>query len=115
MPPCLQNPLQDKDLIYKIHNLIINPNTSRIRNLELFTLCRNIPKGQFYNINSNVNNCNNWKGKECHKVDIDELRRYEKTKYYKYLVKLNSVLKKTKDIRKKMQNFICINKKIKSF
>ena len=103
----LLNPLSDKDLTDKIHNLILNPNTSKIRNGELFLMYKNFPKGIFYNIyKNNKNNIIN------SLIYNEELKKSEKTKYKKYIIKLNKTIERAKSMQKKLNTYIYINKKI---
>ena len=100
----LNNPLNDKDLTDKLHNLILNPNTSKIRNGELLLMYKKFPKGTFYNIGKNNNNNN---------YDLlynEELKKLEKTKYRKYIIKLNKTMERAKSIQKKLNNYLYINK-----
>ena len=96
----LENPLNDNDLILKLHNLILNPNTNKIRNGELLLMYKNFPKGTFYgnkNINENI-------------VD-KELKKLEKTKYGKFVNKLNKTMKKAKEMQKELDEELYMNKK----
>ena len=97
----LDNPLKDKDLIRKLHNLILNPNTNKIRNGKLLSMYKNYPRGSFYGDLS--------KRYEIIKVD-NELKKLEKTKYKKYVVKLKDILKKAKNIQKHLREQLIINK-----
>ena len=100
----LNNPLKDKDLIDKLHHLILNPNTSKIRNGELLLMYKKYPKGTFYNIFKNNNEENDLLYKE-------ELKLLEKTKYRKYIIKLNKTMKRIKLMQKKLDDNTFINKK----
>ena len=96
----LENPLNDNDLILKLHNLILNPNTNKIRNGELLLMYKNFPKGTFYgnkNINENI-------------VD-KELKKLEKTKYGKFVNKLNKTMQKAKEMQKELDEELYMNKK----
>lgn len=101
----LSNPLDDKDLTDKLHSLILNPNTSKIRNGELLLMYKKYPKGTFYNIYKNNNNDEN------NLLYNEELKQLEKTKYKKYIIKLNKTLKRIKNMQKLLDNFTSINKK----
>ena len=96
----LNNPLNDNDLIRKLHNLILNPNTSKIRNIDLLLMYKNFPKGTFY---GNKNNSN------ANIIDM-ELKKLEKTKYGKFVKKLNKTMKKAKEIQKELDEELFINK-----
>ena len=103
----LNNPLNDKDLTDKLHHLILNPNTSKIRNGELLLMYKKFPKGTFYNIYKNSQNNNN-------DNDIfynEELKKLENSKYKKYVIKLNKTMERVKNIRKLLDNYFYINKK----
>ncbi len=96
----LANPLKDVDLIRKLHNLIINPNTNKIRNTELLLMYRNFPKGTFY---GNKNNTNNY-------IIDKELKKLEKTKFGKFVMKLNETMQKAKEIQKELDLELLMNK-----
>ena len=103
----LNNPLNDKDLTDKLHNLILNPNTSKIRNGELLLMYKKYPKGTFYNIYKNNQNNNNDNDLLYH----EELKKLENTKYHKYIIKLNKTMEKAKNIKKLLDIFLYMNKK----
>ena len=97
----LENPLKDNDLIRKLHNLILNPNTNKIRNGKLLLMYRNFPKGTFY---GNKNSANN-------SLLIDEeLKKLENTKYGKFVIKLNETMQKVKEMNKELNEELFINK-----
>ena len=97
----LNNPLKDDDLIRKLHNLIINPNTNKIRNSKLLLMYKNFPKGTFYGSKNNTNNT----------LLIDEeLKKLEKTKYGKFVNKLNQTMQKVKEMKKELNEELFINK-----
>ena len=96
----LNNPLNDVDLIRKLHNLILNPNTSKIRNIDLLLTYKNFPKGTFYGNKSNSND----------KIIDMELKKLEKTKYGKFVSKLNKTMQKAKEIQKELDEELYINK-----
>lgn len=100
----LNNPLSDKDLTDKLHHLILNPNTSKIRNGELLLMYQKFPKGFFNNFLKKNNN---------HIYELlykEELKKLEKTKYRKYIIKLNKTMKKAKNIQRKLNAYIYTNK-----
>ena len=101
----LSNPLNDKDLINKLHNLILNPNTSKIRNGELLLMYKNFPKGTFYNI-LGKNNKANYENEKYN----EELKKLENTKFQKYIIKLNKSMEKAKNIQKQLDILLSINK-----
>ena len=102
----LNNPLNDKDLTDKLHNLILNPNTSKLRNGQLFLMYKNFPKGTFYNIFNNRNNNN------CEDTFYNEiLKNCENEKYRKFIIKLNKSMEKAKNIQKRLNILIYNNKK----
>ena len=97
----LNNPMNDTDLIKKLHNLILNPNTSKIRNGQLLLMYRNYPKGTFYGNKNNINN----------NALIDkELKKLENTKYKNIIVKLNQTMQKVKEMQKELNDELYINK-----
>ena len=96
----LSNPLNDTDLINKLHNLILNPNTTKIRNGELLLMYKNFPKGTFYG-NKNKNN--------QYKVDT-ELKKLKNTKYGVFVEKLNKTMQKAKEMQKELTEDLYINK-----
>ena len=112
----LINPLNDKDLTDKLHNLILNPNTSKIRNGELYLMYKNFPKGTFYNIynnknnnkNNNNNNINNNNNNDI--LYNEELKKLEKTKYRKYIIKLNKSIERARNIQRQLDILLYINK-----
>ena len=97
----LANPLKDNDLIFKLHNLILNPNTKKIRNGELLLMYKNFPKGTFYgNKNNNID-----------ELMVDkELKKLENTKYSKFVTKLNETMQKAKEMQKELDEELYINK-----
>ena len=101
----LDNPLKDKDFTDKLRSLVLNPNTSKIRNWELLSIYKNFPKGTFYNIYNNSINKFNEKN-----LFNEELKKLENTKYRKYLIKLNESLEKAKNIQKQLNTIMYINK-----
>lgn len=96
----LDNPLNDADLIRKLHNLILNPNTNKIRNGELLVMYKNFPKGTFY---GNKNNNDN--------IIDKELKKLENTKYGKFVNKLNETMQKAKEMQKELDLQLFMNKK----
>ena len=102
----LNNPLNDKDLTDKLHNLILNPNTSKIRNGELLLMYKKFPKGTFYNIGKNNKNNNN----NYELLYNEELKKLENTKYRKYIIKLNKTMERAKSIQRKLNSYLYINK-----
>ena len=96
----LSNPLNDIDLINKLHNLILNPNTTKIRNSELLLMYKNFPKGTFYG---------NKNAKKDYLID-KELKKLENTKYGKFVKKLNQTMQKAKEIQKELDEDLYITK-----
>ena len=97
----LANPLKDNDLIHKLHNLILNPNTRKIRNGELLLMYKNFPKGTFYgNKKSNTTDF---------AVD-EELKKLKNTKYSKFVSRLNETMQKAKEMQKELDEDLFINK-----
>ena len=97
----LDNPLKDNDLIHKLHNLILNPNTRKIRNGELLLMYKNFPKGTFYgNKKSNTTDFT---------VD-EELKKLKNTKYSKFVSRLNETMQKAKEMQKELDEDLFINK-----
>jgi len=97
----LSNPLKDNDLIHKLHNLILNPNTKKIRNGELLLMYKNFPKGTFYG-----NKNNNTSGQ----LADEELKKLENTKYSKFVSKINETMQKAKEMQKELDEELFINK-----
>ena len=103
----LNNPLDDKDLTDKLHHLILNPNTSKIRNGELLLMYKKFPKGTFYNIYKNSQNNNN----DNDLFYNEELKKLENTKFRKYIIKLNKTMERVKNVQKLLDTYLYINKK----
>lgn len=103
----INNPLNDKDLTDKLHNLILNPNTSKIRNGELLLMYKKFPKGTFYNIfkNNQINNNN-----DNDFLYNEELKKLENTKYRKYIIKLNKTMERAKNIQNLLDSYMLMNK-----
>lgn len=97
----LDNPLKDSDLIHKLHNLILNPNTKKIRNGELLLMYKNFPKGTFYG---------NKKSNTTDFVVDDELKKLKNTKYSKFVSRLNETMQKAKEMQKELDEDLFINK-----
>ena len=98
----LNNPMNDADLIKKLHNLILNPNTSKIRNGKLLLMYRNYPKGTFYGNKKIINN---------NALIDSQLKKLENTRYKKIVLKLNQTMQKVKEIQKELDDELIINKK----
>jgi hypothetical protein len=98
----LNNPMNDADLIKKLHNLILNPNTSKIRNGKLLLMYRNYPKGTFYGNKKIINN---------NALIDSQLKKLENTRYKKIVLKLNQTMQKVKEIKKELDDELIINKK----
>jgi hypothetical protein len=98
----LNNPLKDADLIKKLHNLIINPNTSKIRNGQLLLMYKNYPKGTFYGYKRIINE----------KIFVEkELKKLENTKYRNIVMKINETMNKAKEMRKELDEELLFNQK----
>ena len=98
----LNNPLKDADLIKKLHNLIINPNTSKIRNGQLLLMYKNYPKGTFYGDKRIINE----------KIYVEnELKKLENTKYRNLVKKINETMNKAKEMRKELDEELHFNQK----
>ena len=98
----LNNPMNDNDLIKKLHNLILNPNTSKIRNGQLLLMYKNYPKGTFYGNKNNIDN---------NTLIDNELKKLENSKYKNIVVKLNQTMRKVKEMQKELDDELYINKK----
>ena len=98
----LNNPMNDTDLIKKLHNLILNPNTSKIRNGKLLLMYRNYPKGTFYGNKSNIKN--------NYTFINNELKKLENSKYKNIVAKLNQTMRKVKEMQKELDDELYINK-----
>ena len=94
--------MKDADLIKKLHNLIINPNTSKIRNGQLLLMYKNYPKGTFYGDKRIINE----------KIYVEnELKKLENTKYRNLVKKINETMNKAKEMRKELDEELHFNQK----
>ena len=93
------NPLLDEDLIDKIHNLIINPNTLQVRNEKLLNIYKNFIKGP-------------QKTKYNKKYVFEKNIEQEKMVKFKKLMKqLDETLQQAKEVNQKCESIVEDNKR----